>query len=71
MQGEIQNSYGLLIETLRSTLDVIENFKELSANNTEISIQIGIISNVIKSFEGLKEDLIRIDSDINTKKDVS
>ena len=69
MEQQIHNSYGLLIDTLKSTLDVVENFKELAASSTEISIQIGIITNVIQSFENLKEDLIEIDS--NTIKDAA
>ncbi|MAK30297.1 hypothetical protein, partial [Acinetobacter sp.] len=55
-----------LLETLEVTIDTVKEFKDTNAENTDIRIQIGIIHNVIRSFEVLKNELVQIEKEEST-----
>ncbi|QDP47207.1 MAG: hypothetical protein GOVbin655_41 [Prokaryotic dsDNA virus sp.] len=66
MNQKIPNAYNLLLETLEVTIDTVKEFKDTNAENTDIRIQIGIIHNVIRSFEVLKNELVQIEKEEST-----
>ena len=65
MIKRMQTSYDMLLDVMKTTIALIEDVKHNRLETDNIQLQIAILTDMIKSFKRLREDLVEIEKEFN------